>query len=500
MLEDAIRNLVSSLTTPGPGMLPREALGHLAEEVDQRLIEQRLSRMLYDLTVLRPFNGPDEFAFGSIDTRYLEAIRADSPSYLIEALNYLRLYRAVAQRFCRVVENANERWFESALPSAEETLIDAVEELPEFNSQLLSSKIVLGKLRALRRRNLARQDFQSSIAAGNFDQTMGVFGHDCGLMTYFDSAHLQQSATIIGERRESLSQVIATEWQPPKARFLVVMSCEERYFRMYLPYWLSVAEYLKDEEFGYYIILTCTSADAGTISLDRAEALRHELARFRGCAPRTYADNVGIAPIVVPPWCSDGPTFAACARLLYARGVGEQTGQSVVCQDIDFCLVEDPTPWFSALRADKIALTSERIALTIDPWRKFLGGTYVLPATVRAYELFEKVENYLLAGLGERHPWYLDQNSLSYLHEISHTAGEVAVTSLHGSALPARPARAHSIHYMFKRRQMIERAEGSSLTEEVDHLAGTDSGVRRSGLVTLIRETAPWWSPKRTGR
>ena len=239
------------------------------------------------------------------------------------------------------------------------------------------------------------------------------------------------------------------------AQLLLVMSCEQKYLQIYLPYWLSVADYLKPEGFCFHFVIIDDSDEAAAL-IDDAESLSQALARFRGNARASSGRNVSFSSIAKPSWCASVGSLAACARLLYARQISERTGMRVITLDIDFWMTDDPATWFAALPTENIALAPIRVKWSVDPWRRFGAGTYVLPHDELAFALSRRVEDYLLRGLGESNSWYLDQNALAYLYESvakENGALEGSLVSLETLEPIKRPFEGFGIHALFEKRQ-----------------------------------------------
>lgn len=444
-----IRRLAQALQAPGSSPLPRAILDLPMSEDNVGVLKQALHNLLIDTTVLKAFNSPKEFNFKDVEALYFESLRSTASEYVVDTLNYLRLYQALAMHLRRLELGGS--WFSTDIPADAQSIIAALENIEDFRPELMSSKLVLGKLWALQDRSVARELFKDGTI--DREKDLGVFHHDCGATTYFDDTHLEQQRLTTDKRHDSLP---ARQQRGPinldGARFFVVMSCEQKYMRMYLPYWLSVAEYLRPHGFAYHFLLA-DSTDEATTLIDNAAMLSDAIARFRGYDPRTFCSNISFSSIPIPSWCPNLSSFAACARLLYARDIAESTGMRVITQDIDFCITHNPLPWFSALPSDKVALTPNRVIWTVDPWRKFLGGTYVLPHGEPGFALARKVESYLLAGLSTQTSWYLDQNALAYLYEVEEGTASNTLCSLAELGSLIRPSNGLDIHYMFKQLQ-----------------------------------------------
>jgi hypothetical protein len=450
---DVIRDFERALRAPGSSPLPRAILELPLSGSEEDAVKHTLHDMLIRTTVLKAFDNLAEFNFKDVDVLYAESRSAGSSEYVVDALNYLRLYQALAVHMRTLALGGS--WFGASISRDASNMIAALEKVNGLDPGLMSTKLMLGKLWALQDRPSARQLFEDATAG--FEKDLGVFQHDCGATTYFDDASLERDRQLITERRMSLPP--RQEYGPMNledSRFLIVMSCEQKYMRMYLPYWLSVAEYLEPRGFAYHFLLADSTGEAPEI-IDDAEVLSQAMARFRGYDPSTFCRNVSFSSVPVPSWCLSLSSFAASARLLYARDISEGTGMRVITQDVDFCITHDPSPWFDALPVDRIALSSNRVIWTVDPWRKFLGGTYVLPSNELAFTLSRKVEDYLLNGLGKYTSWYLDQNALAYLYETADGDAGNSLFSLAELGPLMRPSRGLDIHYMFKRLPMPVR-------------------------------------------
>lgn len=413
--EEIVDELEKALRGGAERSLPRGIVELPRGEEEGDALERRLGALVRSMTVLRRFNHDDEFRFKDIDALYGEALRVGSPQSVLETLNYLRLYDAFAARM-RALEVEGAKWFDTRLPrEAAASLIEAVEGVDGFSPQLTGSRLMLGKLHALADRSRAHEQFGRALEVGG--PGLGVLAHDRPVITYFDEATLERGRQAIAERRSSLPPLREHgQASLGDSRFLVLMSCERRFLRIYLPYWLSVAEYLKPLGFAYRLLITDSDGSAPEL-VERAEELRRALAGFRGCDEASFCDHVSFSSTPVPAWCADPRSYSACARYLYARELCERAEIQVIVHDIDMFVSHDPSVWFGAMPADKVLLGSYSPNLSIDPWRKFSAGIFGLPPDESAFRLMRRMEDYLLLGLGEKAAWYLDQNALSYLHD-----------------------------------------------------------------------------------
>jgi hypothetical protein len=416
MSREVINDLTRALRAPEVSITLPRAILELGFAEDEETVKQSLQRMVCDTTVLKEFDDPQEFNFKDVDALYAESVRESSPTYVVDALNYVRLYQALAKQM-RTLDLDGEKWFGASMPHhAAAGLIAAVDAVEGFDATLLSSKLVLGKLYALQSRDAASRLFSSAHA--ELHDQFDVFPHEGGADTYLDASTLERNEEVIAERRESLPE--RREYGSvclDNARFFIFMSCERKFLRIYMPYWLSVAEYLKARGFAFHVLLTDATDEADDI-VESAAVLLRALAVFRGYDPTTFCDNVSFSSVPVPPWCPDRRSYSACARFLYARELSERTGARVIVQDIDFFVSHDPVPWYEALPPDRLSLGSYGVKLTVDPWMKFSAGIYVLPHEASAFALMQRMEDYLLKGLGKPVSWYLDQNAIAYLYEV----------------------------------------------------------------------------------
>lgn len=449
----AVKDLERALLAQSDDLLPRSIIEADAAVGDDevRKAEEAFWQLLARTSRNRRFDSRSEYRFKDIDSLYFDAVEAAAPNFVIEALNYLRLYRTLAEKIRPLIREQFEVWFgNETLAMASGDLLGTVQCVDDFNEGLLSSKLVLGKLHALADRNQAASVFDR--ARSLLDQHMHLFVGECGTRTYFSESAVRRNETSIGERRSSLkyeTHCRSTSRQRP--RFLVLMSCDQEFLRIYLPYWLSVAEYLRPHGFSYQFLIT-EPVDAAAELVREAKDLQRSLSKFRGYGSVDQCENVAFSSVEPPVWCKSKRTFSACARFLFARALAEETEMPVIVQDIDLQLTMDPTPWFSAVPADKICLTASAVTLSIDPWQKFRGGTFVLPPSEQAFGLVYQLEDYLLCGLEEEHSWFLDQNGLGAFYEfvMASDGGEHLLFSLDELRPLVRPSVGVEVHALWE--------------------------------------------------
>jgi hypothetical protein len=456
----AVQELQHALCSRVDERLPRAILGvRLSGSDDDRDIKEALRQLILHTTVLNPFNDTGEFRFGDVNELYHRSREADCTDHVVEVLNYLRLYQALAELIRPLIVDANEVWFgHCALPNAVDEFVGAVESLEDFDPTLMSTLLVLGKLHGLRDRAEARRMFVRSKPG--LDAYIGVFMGELGARTYLDRSVLERNEELIAERRASLAGSWCRYGQicPADTRFLVLMSCDQRFFEIYFPYWLSVAEYLRPLGFAFHFIVAEPPGKASRLVSDAA-GLRSALRRFRGyrtSGSSKYLLFFGWGTFLVSETAN---VFGLRALSLRAGGCRTSRIAGIV-QDIDFHLAWDPRPWFKSLPADKICLTSSRVAISIDPWQKFRGGAYGFPVLDEALTAATWLEDYLMYGLGDEHSWFLDQNALGFLYERIEGEGLIGnlLFSLDDLRPLLRPSAELATHPLWEERHDLQRS------------------------------------------
>ena len=182
-----------------------------------------------------------------------------------------------------------------------------------------------------------------------------------------------------------------------------------------------------------------------TRSLAQAETLRVALAELRGIDPVVYADNVSFSTLGVPDWCPEPVTFYACARYLALGEMTERLGRHILVQDMDFTLLEDPEAFLAKFPQPGFGIQASNGLYGIDPWRRFMGGTFYAPNTKEARERLRDLEAYLIEGLARERSWYLDQNALTYFFERADENGEALCL-----LKMARPTQQPKVNQLFE--------------------------------------------------
>ncbi|MBV9861260.1 MAG: hypothetical protein JO267_03840, partial [Alphaproteobacteria bacterium] len=292
--------------------------------------------------------------------------------------------------------------------------------------------------------------------------------HDEGLATYFAKAALAAAAPRLAARRD---QVLGSwrrlsplpepgQRRPDELAFLY--SCDANFFRIYFPYWLSVAEYLKPSGFHFHFLLNGQETEILELLSD-AEALRQRLGRFRDCDPDIYADNISYSFAPLPEFCAKPVTYFACARYLFARTVSQAFGGRLIIQDIDLVFRDNPRSYFETFAQDKFAIWCSAGLYGLDPWRRFIAITFPVPCSEQAHECLADLEDYILAGLEKAGSWYLDQNALLYFFERMVARGRADM--MENLARRPRPTFQERINSIFEYEQ-IEKRRRRSLEQQ----------------------------------
>jgi hypothetical protein len=221
---------------------------------------------------------------------------------------------------------------------------------------------------------------------------------------------------------------------------MYVCPCDRMFFRIYFPFWLAVADYLKTKRVSFHFLLYSAPDEAAEL-VETADSLSRRMGSLRGDDPRSYANNISFSAVPIPDDVVDPSGFYVCARFLLARQIGSEYQGPVLMHDMDMFFREDPRPYLEALDPDRITIQlGDPNLATLKPWRRFLGGTLVVPFSQRAHEGLAHLEDYLTAGLPlER--WVTDQNALTYFVERAMEAGEreALIAGLAGPSQGQRP-------------------------------------------------------------
>ena len=158
-----IHKLERAFTDSSESSLPRGIVEFCYEEEADAQNKVALAALLYRSTVLKWIANPETFNFKDISALYSESHRAGCPYYVAEALNYLRLYQVLGIQLRKLDMSDGETWFGGCtLEKAAAPLIAAVEGVDNFEPGCMSSKLVMGKLRALGSREVATRLFDDA--------------------------------------------------------------------------------------------------------------------------------------------------------------------------------------------------------------------------------------------------------------------------------------------------------------------------------------------------
>jgi hypothetical protein len=174
---NAVQELDNSLHVAGVDRLPRAILSLSDADADAAHLKS-IQRMLARATVRKPFKDSSNYRFKDIEELYLQATYQGSPTFVRDALNYLRLYEALATEM-RLTNDLPDLWFDARIPQdVAESLIDRIAKVNQLDCKLASTRMIWGKLHALRGRVYARRLFGDACA--EMDGHSAIFIPRCG--------------------------------------------------------------------------------------------------------------------------------------------------------------------------------------------------------------------------------------------------------------------------------------------------------------------------------
>lgn len=279
-----------------------------------------------------------------------------------------------------------------------------------FSAMLASTSDRTAAAELFRAANVASPEFSRAALLDQFAST------------YFSSAELRAKAEEAEERRRSLLegfQVLGEpEWDGDDG-ILLLFSCDPIFFAIYLPYWVSLSQYLLELDIYLHFVLVCDGQDADEI-LDKGQRVIESTARLRGCDPGLLSVHLSFSRVQVPSYVKDRTTFYACARYLVAGTIAGRFGGCVLVLDIDMTLRSDPEVFFQNLKR----LPQPRLPIVIAggmesliPTRRYMAGTFPVPDGELGEWVMQSLEAYLYAGLSSAVSGTLDQNALAYVAE-----------------------------------------------------------------------------------
>ncbi|MBV9862170.1 MAG: hypothetical protein JO267_08470 [Alphaproteobacteria bacterium] len=398
---------------------------------------------------------PAAFDLRDIEALCGELLAAPGGSrFVLEICNYLRSY-AVLQRWFTRAGFLGRSYFDRFLGRGEaEALLAELRDGPNYRADLVSTRVIEGKIASLYDRDRARGLFDAAVA-GDPEFFAGV-QHDEGLATYFAKAALAAAAPRLAARRD---QVLGS-WRrlsplpepgqrhPDELAFLY--SCDANFFRIYFPYWLSVAEYLKSLHYGFHFVLVGEPGKCVRL-VELAEVVRRRLARFRDYDPEAYADNISYSVTPTPDFCARPDAYVACARFLLARSLSQSLAARLVIQDIDLVFREDPSRYFASFSAAKFGVWYASGVEGLDPWRRAVPTGFVIPDAPAARDCLVELEDYILVGLDHVKSRGLERNALLWWFERMFEQGQG--DWLENLAARPRPTRRERINRIFEEQQ-----------------------------------------------
>jgi hypothetical protein len=267
------------------------------------------------------------------------------------------------------------------------------------------ASLLLGQLYSLVDRKKAKDCFIEGTR-GNED-TIELFGIDTGCLTYFSDIDQDlASARMAGINIQFLST--NTDELSPSG---VLISVDDRFFRIYAPLILLYAHHLPQHHF--HIVYVGSTEEVGQAAAlrEKYQSLLHD---YTGLP---VGSNVSIHHCELPQWVPTPRTFYACARFL-ALPVLLNRHETLYMMDADSYINDDLTPLLSALahKAD-IAIPLSRGYAVLAPWKRYIANSVFIKRTPSAFDFLHTVNRYIAYGLSEPRSWMLDQNALAYAFE-----------------------------------------------------------------------------------
>jgi hypothetical protein len=457
----ALRHAVTT-GTEVPHTIP-----NLDRGTDSRASADELCRILYDA-----FEGKRGIhrKVGAVDFPAIErlareaAAKVDGSLHLRDALEYLALYGVVARYFRKqfgVLSPRSSLFSIYDLFTTEHAaaLLDRLQQSTAYREGSFAASMVEGLVSSAVDRDQAARCFSRAR-----QENRDMWQHlrlDIGASTYLTAREVIARAS---ERQQTHRQVdsfaFLTEiptWRQGDHMFLC--SCDHGHFRIYFPFWLASAEYLKARRISCHFLVNGAADEVASL-VETADSLRRQMARLRGDDAVRHADNISFSTALVPPDVADPTCFYAGSRFLFARRIANRYQGPVMVSDIDMIFRYDPRSYLEAIDYDRIGLYSNTTLAMLKPWRRFLAGTFVLPFSERAHGHLTHLEDYLSAGLSLERSWMLDQNAIAYMVEQVIEAGDrELLVAVSRAGQPRRPTTGDEIRKLFEVRQ--RQLEGS---------------------------------------
>lgn len=240
--------------------------------------------------------------------------------------------------------------------------------------------------------------------------------------TYFSTTELSARADEVDERRRALLsefRLLSEPKQGDDGSTLLLFSCDPVYFAIYLPYWISLCQYMLDLDINLHFVLVCEQQEASEI-LDRGEQVIESTAHLRGGDLGLLSKHLSFSHVETPGYVKDRTTFYACARYLVAMNLDRRFKGRVVILDIDMTVRSDPAMFLQRLRevSDlRLPMTIASGLQSLIPARRYMAGTFPVPKGELGERVMSSLESYIYAGLSSEVSGTLDQNALAYVAE-----------------------------------------------------------------------------------
>lgn len=413
----------------GPKTALPDTLLAINSHTDSQFTARRLCRMLYEVLEVKPRIYHSAGAINYEDATKL-AVEAASRSWVSpnvrDALSYMALWGPIDAYFsdlhlrdCFLLDWSSVEHTEALL----ECVRSSAAYFPNTFSAHMLDAIVLSTAD----RDRAAVAFQAAREAN--PDMFAELEIDIGASSYLSEAHLLAHRDEIASRKQWLLD--SFELHTPMrrgghGRIMFTCSSDRRFFRIYFPYWLLLAEYFKTFDADFHFLLNGEPDEVARL-VEAADGVRDQVARLRAYDRTRFADNVSFSSVPLPPWTTSANSFYASSRFLLARRISDEYEGPLLISDIDFFFRTEPGSFLAALPRDKLGFTWIRGFEALRPWRRFLGGHLLVPNDEAAHACLMSAEDYIIAGLPLERSWTVDQNALSYMVEQAVRAGRRSV-------------------------------------------------------------------------
>lgn len=426
----ALAELLTVVNSSDPRRPPPRSLMYLGRADDTPDSAHSLARVLFDA-----LEGPagihqrrGALNFGAYETLAQDAARRDGISaYVRDTLEYLALYGVVdryfnAQGFTNQFLRGVFAIYDFFTPGHAEELLECLRRCPVYREESFAAAMLDGCVLSTYDRDAAAGRFECAQRANG---DMWALESDLGAASYLTQQLVSTRARelVVSKRRLQDSLTFLTpmrSWR--RGEHMYVCACDPRSFRIYFPFWMNMADYMKPRLVSFHFLLHSDPAEAMEL-VGTADTLRHRLGALRGYEVGEYADNISFSVVPISEDVTDPIGFYACARFLLARRIGNEYRGPVLMHDVDMFFRTDPKTYLDALDSERISiqLGDPNLAM-LKPWRRFLGGTLVVPFSERAHEGLAALEDYVTAGLPLQRS-ATDQNALTYFVEDAIATG-----------------------------------------------------------------------------